>query len=90
MTAGSLENLVKTSLYGVAPDLESETLDPDLPFNEQFEFDSMDFLNFVMGLHKATGLDLPEKDYPRLTSLASATAYLAEKLAAKPTEKPHA
>jgi acyl carrier protein len=50
----------------------------------------MDFLNFVMGLHKATGLDLPEKDYPRLTSLASAIAYLTEKLAAKPTENPHA
>jgi acyl carrier protein len=90
MTAGNLENLVRTSLYGVAPDLESEPLDPDQPFNEQFEFDSMDFLNFVMALHKVTGLDLPEKDYPRLTSLASATAYLAEKLAAKPSEKSHA
>jgi acyl carrier protein len=49
-------------------------------FNEQFEFDSMDFLNFVAGLHHATGLELPERDYPRLSNLESAVAYLAEKL----------
>ena len=30
-------------------------------------------------LSRATGLALPEKDYPRLTTLASAVAYLAEK-----------
>ncbi len=49
-------------------------------FDEQFEFDSMDFQNFIAGLHRATGLELPEKDYPRLTSLDRAVAYLAEKL----------
>jgi acyl carrier protein len=55
-------------------------MDPKMRFNEQFEFDSMDFLNFVAGLHHATGLELPERDYPRLSNLESAVAYLAEKL----------
>jgi hypothetical protein len=40
----------------------------------------MDFLKFVAGLHRATGLELPEKDYPRLTALETAIRYLAEKL----------
>lgn len=64
----------------VAPDLRGEPLDPKAQFNEQFEFDSTDFLNFVAGLHRATGLELPEKDDPRLSGLESAIAYLAEKL----------
>lgn len=79
MSTADLERIVKAALYAVAPDLEAEPLDPQLPFNRQFEFDSMDFLNFVIGLSRATGLALPEKDYPRLTTLASAVAYLAEK-----------
>ena len=81
MTPQQLEELVKRKLYEVAPDLEGEAIDPNLRFNEQFEFDSMDFLNLVAGLHRDTGLDLPEKDYPRLMTLASAVEYLIEKLA---------
>ena len=86
MTGTDFDRLVKDALYAVAPDLEGEPIDPDLPFNLQFEFDSMDFLNFVIGLNRATGLALPEKDYPRLTTLASASAYLAGKLAARKAE----
>jgi acyl carrier protein len=82
MTPGEIEMLVKQTLYEVAPDLEGEPLEPDKPYNEQFEFDSMDFLNFVTGLHRATGLELPEKDYPRLATLAGAVKYLAGKLGA--------
>jgi hypothetical protein len=40
----------------------------------------MDFLNFVTGLHRASGLELPEIDYPRVARLNLAVAYLAEKL----------
>jgi len=80
MNQDQLVELVKRTLYEVAPDLEAEPLDPKRSFNEQFEFDSMDFLKFITGLHQATGLALPEKDYPRLASLELAVAYLSEKL----------
>jgi acyl carrier protein len=80
MNQDQLIELVKRTLYEVAPDLEAERLDPKRSFNEQFEFDSMDFLKFITGLHQATGLTLPEKDYPRLMSLELAVAYLSEKL----------
>lgn len=83
MTSEALADLVKRTLYAVAPDLEGETIDPDMRFTEQFEFDSMDFLNFIAGLHRETGLELPEKDYPRLATLSSAVDYLAGQLAEK-------
>lgn len=80
MTPEQLTELVTNALYEVAPDLKGEPMDPKARFSEQFEFDSMDFLNFVTSLHRSTGLELPEKDYPRLASLERAVAYLAEKL----------
>jgi acyl carrier protein len=80
MTNIKLEELVKRTLLDVAPDLEGEEIAPDETFADQFEIDSMDFLNFIIGLHKATGVEIPEVDYPELTTLASATGYLQSRM----------
>ena len=37
----------------------------------------MDFLNFVIALHRALGIDIPEADYGRLATLDGAVEYLA-------------
>jgi acyl carrier protein len=76
MNDTALSDLVKSCLFSVAPDLEGEAIASDEPFRDQFEIDSMDFLNFVIALHKATGVDIPEKDYPKLETLASCLNYL--------------
>lgn len=68
--------LVKRALFEVAPDLEDEIIDPEIPFRDQFDFDSMDFLNFVIGIHETTGVEIPEADYPQLTSLKDCVSYL--------------
>ena len=80
MTNIELEELIKRALLDVAPDLEGEEIAPDETFADQFEIDSMDFLNFIIGLHKATGVEIPEVDYLKLTTLASATGYLQSRL----------
>ena len=71
-----LEGIVKDALFSVAPDLEGEKIVPDKTFRDQFEVDSIDFLNFVIRLSKATGIDIPEADYRELESLQGAVAYL--------------
>jgi acyl carrier protein len=48
-------------------------------FRDQFEIDSMDFLNFIIALHEATGVDIPEVDYPLLETLGGCVAYIQEK-----------
>lgn len=72
----AMEALVR-SLEEVAPEVDGGSLDPDLPLQDQIDLDSMDFISFVAGLHGLTGVDVPERDYPRLATLASAAAYLA-------------
>jgi acyl carrier protein len=36
----------------------------------------MDFLNFVIALHKELHIEIPERDYPKLSTLQSCTEYL--------------
>lgn len=37
-------------------------------------------LNFMIALHKASGVDVPESDYPKLATLRDAVDYLAQRI----------
>ncbi|WP_025662579.1 acyl carrier protein [Rhizobium sp. IBUN] len=80
MIDAELADLVRRSLYTVAPDIEGEPVDPERTFRAQFEIDSMDFLNFVICLHKMTGVEILERDYPNLQTLSGAVAFLRQRL----------
>jgi len=80
MKPEQLRGIVLKALGEVAPELESESLDPKAELRDQLDLDSMDFLNFVLGLHKALDVDIPEADYRKLASLDACVAYLAEKI----------
>lgn len=41
----------------------------------------MDFLNFVIALHKALQVDIPEADYRQLTTLDDCVTYLCAHVA---------
>ena len=79
MTDAELKSLVMDTILEIAPEADFETLDPDDGLREQLDLDSMDFLNVVIGLHEALGIDIPETDYPKLFTLNDAVAYLREK-----------
>ena len=68
------------SLSDVAPETDPASLDPSASLRDELDIDSMDFLNFVTGLHERLGVDVPEADYPKLDSVEGAVAYLAGKL----------
>jgi acyl carrier protein len=69
-------------LVGVAPDIDPATVRPDVEFRDQFDFDSMDLLNFATAIHHRFGIDVPERDYRRLVSVDQCIAYLRERLPA--------
>lgn len=71
-----MRDVVIDALIHVAPNIEPDGIDPDADLAEQLDIDSMDFLNVVMQIHERTGIDVPERDYPRLSTLNDAVAYL--------------
>lgn len=82
MTRDELRQTVLQVLGQIAPEADLDRLRPNVPLREQLDLDSMDYLNFIIALHEATQVDIPERDYPRLASLNGCVEYLAEKLAA--------
>lgn len=80
MTRDELQILAGEILVSVAPDADLDTLDPATSFRDQFEFDSVDFLNFVLSLEKRLAIHIPEFECPRLSSMNGCLDYLLEKL----------
>jgi acyl carrier protein len=70
-------------LAGLAPEIDVLTLKPEVRLRDQVDIDSMDFLNFLIGVDAELGVDIPEADYPKLATLNSIYAYLREKLPAQ-------
>jgi acyl carrier protein len=60
----------------VAPEADLTTLAPGADLRTGLDLDSVDFLNVLLGLHAALGVDIPEVDYPKLATLEGAIAYL--------------
>jgi acyl carrier protein len=64
-------------LHGIAPEVDVDSVDADALLQEELDLDSMDFLNLMTALHDATGIEVPERDYPRLATVAGFSAYVA-------------
>lgn len=67
--------LIET-LQSIAPEVEGSELRPDRPLRQQVDLDSMDWLNFLIGLSERLKVSIPEADYRRLVTLADLAAYL--------------
>ncbi len=67
-------------LTETAPEMELDRLDPDRVFRDQWDFDSVDHLNFILGLQKEWNIIISEMDYPGCSSLNSCVAYLQGRL----------
>lgn len=75
MNEEEIKAAVARALAGVAPESAGEKLEPAVNFRDQMDFDSMDFVAFVLALEKDLGVKVPELDYPKLSSLDGCVAY---------------
>ncbi len=65
----------------IAPEADLALLRPDRNVREQLDLDSMDFLNFIVALHKQFGIEIPESAYPELTTIDGCVTFIRNKLA---------
>ena len=82
MTAPALvsRDAVVEVLRTIAPEVEAAALDNRLALRHQVDLDSMDWLNFLIGLQQRFGVEVPESDYARLVSLDDLLNYLHDRV----------
>jgi acyl carrier protein len=80
MTDEAIKALVLKQLKRIAPEAETGNLNPAIDMREQIDLDSMDILNLAVAIHDATGVDIPEADYPHMVTLEGCISYLRSRI----------
>ena len=70
---------LRAILSDIAPDLDVSIVGPDDDLRNDIGLDSMDFLNFVIAAHKQLGVEVPEADYGKVTSLLKFARYIGSR-----------
>lgn len=80
MNDETIRDTVFDVLRRIAPEVDPRSVATDRPLRDQIDLDSMDWLNFLVGLHEALKVDIPESDYRRLYTLDDLVGYLRRRL----------
>ena len=80
MTPAEIRDEILNILEDIAPDEDLSELQDSVPFREQLELDSMDFLDIVMELRKRHRVQIPEEDYGELASMESTITFLTPRM----------
>ena len=67
--------LILRLLGDLAPEIDPTTIDLDRALRDQVELDSMDVLDLMEAVAAATGVEVPERHYPLVQSVAQLAAY---------------
>jgi acyl carrier protein len=79
MTEPEIRQAIFEALRKIAPEADFERLGPNENLREALDIDSFDFLNFLIGLHQRLGVEIPEADYGKLTTLSDLIRYLGNR-----------
>ena len=67
---------VVAELIDIAPEIEEGELSDTELLRDQVDLDSMDWLNFLVRLHKRFEGDIPESQYASLRTIEDLTTYI--------------
>jgi acyl carrier protein len=80
MEKQQIRETVLRLLMSIAPDADTQTIKPNVSFHDQLEIDSIDFLRLMTALEQELQVEIPDLDFPKLSTLQGCVNYLAEKL----------
>jgi acyl carrier protein len=79
MTQDDIRDQVLSVLTTIAPEVEADDIRDDLLLRDQVDLDSMDWLNFLIGIHKRLHVEIPESDYASLRTLTDVVHYVDQR-----------
>jgi len=78
MNKNEIKAVLLDELGKIAPDIDAADVDAAGDLREEFDIDSMDFLNLVTALHERLGIVIAESDYRQLGTLDKAISFLGK------------
>lgn len=78
MNTTHIRGEVLSVLTSIAPEVDADNIIDDELLRDQVDLDSMDWLNFLIGIHKRLNVDIPESDYASLRTLADVVRHVDE------------
>jgi acyl carrier protein len=80
MTRDELRRALLDCLARIAPETDVAALQPEVRLRDQVDLDSVDWLNFLVAVHTATGIEIPDADAARLTTLDQLIEYCERRM----------
>jgi acyl carrier protein len=80
MTTDEAKVVIFRALGEIAPEVDPADVTHDVDLTEQLDLDSMDYLNWMLGINEATGIEIPERDYAQLMTIDDAASYVVKAL----------
>lgn len=80
MTAEELKALIFRLLGQIAPEANFSRLNPNRSIQSELDIDSFDFLNFLISLNEAIGVEVPEADYGQVATLNALLSYMLARM----------
>ena len=76
MSDTGVRDQIVEELLSIAPELEAGDLSDTELLRDQVDLDSMDWLNFLVRLHKRFDVDIPESEYASLRTIDDLSSYI--------------
>ena len=83
-TQDDIRDEILSVLTTIAPEVEADDIRDDVLLRDQVDLDSMDWLNFLIGVHKRLHVDIPESDYASLRTLTDVVRFVQRQASAAP------
>jgi acyl carrier protein len=80
MTRDEIQKVIFEEVDNIAPGSIPPNLDPTADMREVMDLDSMDMLNLLTAIHARLGVNIPDADQVKLTTLKGALDYLEERV----------
>ena len=76
MSRAEIRDGVVAQLIAIAPEVEEGDRSDGELLRDQVDLDSMDWLNFLVALHKRFDVEIPESEYASLRTIDDLTNYI--------------
>jgi acyl carrier protein len=75
-----LKQAILQALTSIAPEVDPAAIEPAKLLRDQVDLDSADWLNFLVALNTKLGIDIPDADVGKLTTLDRLVDYCERRL----------